>query len=420
MLEPNGRPPLSVSSSLSIPFFIMNLCWLIPDDRGGGTAAVALSCCRQAARAGHSVTLLMLLPATGHLDEHVEGFEIASLGLPGQSPEAPTALVDWLRAHPQDVLFLNSTEEVTPAVPFLPRDTRCVDVIHDTARRYWQRVLDYESALDGVFAVSETVAQRFRQHLQSPERLQVVHNGTVFPERPATPPEARAPDLIFLGGSKSFKGADDLLPLWPDLLEAGFSGSLHWYGGLDPSLRDRVKQLPASDRIIDHGRVPRSQIFDRAGSSSALLMLSRAEPFGMVTIEAMGMGCLPVSWDIETGTREIVTPGKTGFFAPLGDSNALAQQAVRACQPLSDMRSRATDVARSRFSEAAMWERYEDALKQPLSTSPTRPHAGESPSNYAPPRRYFQMLPAPIKRTARRALRTFPTLGYWFRNWRGF
>lgn len=398
----------------------MNLCWLIPDDRGGGTAAVALSCCRQAARAGHTVTLLMLLPATGHLDEHIEGFEVASLDLPGRSPEAPHALVDWLHKNPQDVLFLNNTEEATPAVPFLPRGTRCVDVIHDTARRYWQRALDHESALDGVFAVSDTVARRFRHRLDAPGRLQVVHNGTVFPERPDTSPEERAPDLIFLGGSKSFKGAEDILPLWTGLLDAGFSGRLHWYGGLDPSLRGRVQRLPESDRIIDHGRVPRSRIFERAGQSAALLMLSRAEPFGMVTIEAMGMGCLPVSWDIETGTREIVDPGRTGFFAPLGDSETLAQLAVQACEPLPEMRSRATDVARTRFSEAAMWERYEDALEQPLSASPTRPKAGETPPDYTPPRRYFQMLPAPIQRTARQALRTFPRLGYWFRNWRGF
>ena len=52
----------------------------------------------------------------------------------------------------------------------------------------------------------------------------------------------------------------------------------------------------------------------------------------MTTIEAMSMGCLPVAWNIDTGTREIVRHDETGLFAPLGDIVALSKTVLRAIE----------------------------------------------------------------------------------------
>jgi len=149
-------------------------------------------------------------------------------------------------------------------------------------------------------------------------------------------------------------------------------------------------------------------------------MLSRVEPFGMATIEAMGMGCLPVAWDIQTGTREIVDDGETGFFAPLGDADALAEQVLHACKPHADRRQTAIRTARTRFSEEAMWERYAGLIDE-LRDQPVvdRPRAGTDPPAFEPPRRYFQMLPESVRSRVRSFVNRHPRLGYWLRNWRG-
>jgi glycosyltransferase involved in cell wall biosynthesis len=397
----------------------MRLCWLIPDDRGGGTAAVALSCCRQAAQAGHEVTLLMALRPTGHLDEHIEEFAVDTLGIEPRSPDAPERLVRWLQTNPQNILFLNSCEEITPALPHIPRGIRCVDVVHDTAAQYWRRAVGEETALDAIIAVSRSVAAEFRGRLDDPTKLRVAHNGTVFPDPPET--ASTANDMVFVGGSKPIKGAGDVVDLWPYLLDHGFDGQLHWFGGLSHSLRERVAALPQSDRIVDRGRVPRSEIFQQAARSKALLMLSRVEPFGMVTIEGMGMGAIPAAWDISTGTKEIVTHGKTGFFAPLGDFEALAARVVDALQHHEDMRDDVIRVARERFSETAMWARYASLIDDLKHRPPaSRPGAGATPPAYEPPRRYFQMIPEPIRRQIRTVVEQSPKLGYWLRDWRGF
>jgi len=380
---------------------------------------VALSCCRQAARAGHDVTLLVALPPTGHLNEYVEGFEVDTLGIEAASAEGPRRLADWLEEHPQDVVLLNGCREVEPAIPHLPRHTRCVYAVHDTAPRYWKRAIEHEEDLDAIIAVSDAVARQFRDQLDTTERLHVVHNGTVLPPVPEGADE-RKNDLLFPGGSRPIKGGADVLSVWEALVEREFRGCLHWFGRIEDRLARRIEAVPDSSRVLQHGRVPRSEIFERAARSKVLLMLSRDEPFGMATVEAMGMGCLPVAWDIDTGTREVVDDGETGFFAPLGDVEAAAERVLEACRRHDAHQEQAMDVARTRFSEEAMWERYAGVLETITARSPVdRPQAGSTPPPFEPETCYFQLLPDGLRRRIRDFIGRFPRLEHWLRDWRG-
>ena len=107
------------------------LCWLVPDDRGGGVVSVALSCCRQALEAGEDPTLLMMLSPTGHIAEHVN-FRLTSLNVVAPGFDAPERMVQWLHKNPQDVVFLNGCEQADGMIPFVPAGVRSVYVVHDT------------------------------------------------------------------------------------------------------------------------------------------------------------------------------------------------------------------------------------------------------------------------------------------------
>ena len=381
---------------------------------------MAVSCCRQAAAAGHEVTLLLLTEPEGHFDEYAT-FYHESLGLPAKSPSAPGALVEWLKRNPQDVLFVNDCSPAHPALPYIPNGTKSVFVVHDTARQYWGPAARSESVLDGIVTVSDVIARQFRDRLNAPEKVRVLHNGTIFPEDVGPlPSHERDPDLLFLGGDKPFKGAEDVLDLWPKLTARGFEGSLYWYGRIEPSFASRIKALPRANRIVAPGRVPRSVIFDRAARASAILVPSRVEPFGMVTVEGMGMGTIPIAWDIKTGTQEIVSPGDDGMLVPLGNTDAMAEAVFEVLASHEHLAEQAIAKARKQFSEAAMWQRYADFLDT-LQTQPTsrRPNAGTPPPSYKPPRRYFQLLPVAVRASLRDAVARSPKLSYWLRDWRG-
>lgn len=60
-------------------------------------------------------------------------------------------------------------------------------------------------------------------------------------------------------------------------------------------------------------------------SASFSLLTSRDEAFGLVLVESMGRGCIPISYDIRFGPNEIITPGVNGFLVKPLDNVAMAK-----------------------------------------------------------------------------------------------
>jgi glycosyltransferase involved in cell wall biosynthesis len=394
----------------------MKLCWLLPSDKSGGISPVVLSCCRQATQAGYQATMLLLKNPTLI---NGDGFQVASLGLGAGEAETPKILGQWLENNPQDIIFLNSCDEFDIIIPYLPSHIKCVYVIHDTALPYWSKAITEEDNLEAIIAVSETVASKFRRRLKHPEKLSVIYNGCVFPEAPNVR-STKQDNLIFLGGDNPTKGAFDVLNLWKSLVKMGFKGELQWFGNLTPSFIKKIKQLPSSDQIEIFGHVSRDIVFSNAAAAKVLLMLSRVEPFGMATIEAMGMGCVPVAWDVETGTKEITIANKTGLFAPLSDTQSLAKQVIYACANYQNFQSAVIARARSDFNETIMWKGYQSLIDHIATLEPVqRSKQNEQPASFQKPVRRFQLLPAGIRSFIREFIGRSPTLGYWLRDMRG-
>jgi glycosyltransferase involved in cell wall biosynthesis len=397
----------------------MKLCWLVPDDRSGGVASVAQACCQKAAQFGHEVTLLLVLFPVGRIQDSPD-FQVDSLQLTGLAQDTPKALLDWLQANPQDILFLNGCEQADAVIAYLPNDLYCVYVVHDTAPRYWKTAVQEEHHLDRIVAVSESVSQQFKFQLQDSKKLLTILNGCNFPKLPAQN-DKRANNLIFLGGDKPIKGAFDVLKIWRQLIQMGFIGQLHWFGSLSSAFQKQIIQLPASDCIHLYGQASRDLIFDKAAAAKILLMLSRVEPFGMATIEAMSMGCLPVAWDIETGTKEIIGNSNTGIFIPLGNTKLLARKVIEILENYAGFEGTLIHYARTHFEASVMGQKYEDLIYQITAQPPAqRRQTGQAPPTYQAPVRRFQQIPLPLRLAIRTFVGRSPRLGYWLRDLRGF
>lgn len=396
----------------------MKLCWLVPDDLSGGVASVAQACCRQAVEFGHDVTLLVVISPTGRIKSQV-GFSVESLNLAGLAEKTPKTLLQWLEIHPQDVLFLNGCEQSDAAIAYLPNSLRCIYVVHDTARRYWQTAVQQENNIDGIVAVSEAVSQQFIHRLKEPKKLTTILNGCAFPKL-TDQGRIRLDNIVFLGGDKPIKGAFDVLTVWQHLVQSGFTGKLHWFGKIVPPFEKRIKSLPDADRLCLYGYASRELVFSTLAKAKIFLMLSRVEPFGMSTIEAMSMGCVPIAWDIETGTKEIVGGSKSGVFVPLGNTEALAQKILEVLEFYPDYKEETINHAWTYFSAPVMGQKYEELVDTVVSQHQIlREKAGRTPPDYKAPVRRFQLLPKFIRSAIRTAVGRSPSLGYWLRDLRG-
>jgi glycosyltransferase involved in cell wall biosynthesis len=82
------------------------------------------------------------------------------------------------------------------------------------------------------------------------------------------------------------------------------------------------------------------------------VMPSPNEPFGLVTIEAMGIGIAAVGFN-RGGTAEIITDGKDGLLAAQTTPEALAEKILYACgnaRKLKTMSKNAASTVREKFS----------------------------------------------------------------------
>lgn len=137
-----------------------------------------------------------------------------------------------------------------------------------------------------------------------------------------------APCFLFVGGldtAHAFKGVDILLQalaLIPDahLLLAGD-------GDLRPRYEEQAQISGIASRVHFLGKVDETTLVDAYRTVDALAFpsTSSAEAFGLVALEAQACGTPVVASDLP-GVRTVVKDGVTGFLAPVGDVERLADR----------------------------------------------------------------------------------------------
>ena len=90
------------------------------------------------------------------------------------------------------------------------------------------------------------------------------------------------------------------------------------------TLNKEVKEHKLEDCVYLRGRVSRDQIKEYLRKSDVFIMISRNEVYGLVYLEAMAMGCIPVASRGE-GFDGIVKDGENGFLCGAGDVDELTE-----------------------------------------------------------------------------------------------
>ncbi len=371
------------------------------------------------------VTLLSLHDPAGESTGEASGLRVVCLGLDGNCARL---FLQWLAGNPQDLLITSGVSRIEPAFRFLPRATRHVVQIHDSGRRYRAVAMRHAAWIDGVTCVGrhiETPLRRTLDEVGFHGLLRTVHNGANFPPLPNRIPHSGPLRLLFMGRVEALKGVFDFVPLLQRLRNFGVPVTLNLVGGENAALARQLQRKGLANLVTWTGRVPHEQCYDIAAVSDIFLMASRKEPFGMVTIEAMSMGCVPIAYDTPSGSTEIIEHGKSGLLVPLGDLRAWAEH-IRTLhqdrQRLAALSAGAIARARNHFDADVMARNLAGFLTDVLAhaeTHPVRREQGlppETPPIYLRPARGYQRLPTGLCEWIRNRVCAHPRLSYWWLN----
>lgn len=163
---------------------------------------------------------------------------------------------------------------------------------------------------------------RLYQNLPS-ERLQVIpfganldDPGPEFADRRASlgiPSDHRI-ELLFVGKDWKFKGGAVAAEAVRELNRRGIDSLLNVVGATPPAGTDRSHLRCHGDLDKSHG--PDRQLFHELFlRSSALLLPSQAEGFGIAAVEAAAYGLPVIAYDTQ-GVRESVRHGESGILLP--------------------------------------------------------------------------------------------------------
>jgi glycosyltransferase involved in cell wall biosynthesis len=144
--------------------------------------------------------------------------------------------------------------------------------------------------------------------------------------------ENHAPRYIYIGRLSSEKGLFDLIDAFANLTREMSAARLDIVGSgvLEQELKGRARQIGLESAIDFLGSQSAEEIGQLLMRSSALVLPSRSEPWGLVVNEALSFGCPVVVSEVCGCVPELVIEGSTGYSFPSGDIPALTAAMVKA------------------------------------------------------------------------------------------
>jgi glycosyltransferase involved in cell wall biosynthesis len=131
--------------------------------------------------------------------------------------------------------------------------------------------------------------------------------------------------VIAVGRYSWQKGFDMLIEAWKVVNTCHPDWQLDIYGSGDNTLyQKQADSFGLSSVVTCHG--PVENVNEKYSESSLFVLSSRYEGFGLVLVEAMGVGLPVVSFACPCGPRDIVKDGETGILVSPSDVKGLAEK----------------------------------------------------------------------------------------------
>lgn len=199
-------------------------------------------------------------------------------------------------------------------------------------RRY---VFERLSSFDAVVFLTQRQKEDVDLIFNDPRNTCVIPNSRSLPAV-SDPEDGHTPDLgIILGSLTGRKRLDHAIRAVAEARKTSdvpYALEIYGHGTEQAALAKLIGSIGLEDHVALKGySMDARKEFERA---SFTLLTSKLEGQGLVLIEAMSAGCIPISYDVPYGPADIIEDGVNGFLVKAGDIPAMAER-IRALSTMS-------------------------------------------------------------------------------------
>ncbi|MFC4103693.1 N-acetyl-alpha-D-glucosaminyl L-malate synthase BshA [Paenibacillus xanthanilyticus] len=166
--------------------------------------------------------------------------------------------------------------------------------------------------------------------------------------------------LMHISNFRPVKRVGDVVDIFAKVAEEVPSRLLLVGEGPDlPKIQHKIRSMGLADRVHFLGK--QDDVAHVISIADLMLLPSEKESFGLVALEAMACG-VPTIGSVAGGIPELVTHGETGFLAPIGDTDTMAEHAITLLRNeamYQKFREACLHRARTRFCNDLITAEYE-------------------------------------------------------------
>jgi glycosyltransferase involved in cell wall biosynthesis len=232
-----------------------------------------------------------------------------------------------------DVVLINGSYWMIPTLQHRKQrgeKVRVVGICHADDNGYYSGLGFYRDCFDHVIGVSETCYRKLLRLGFPPERTSLLPYGVPCPAQP--PPHVYGEELrlVYVGRLTQWqKRIFDFIPLIKELNACRDDYQLHFYGaGEDEkTFREQAEAINSQRRVHFNGWVPANQVATTVWRDADIfLLMSVYEGLSISMLEAMAYGVVPIVSGVESGARDVIRDGVTGYIFPVGDAKYCAER----------------------------------------------------------------------------------------------
>jgi N-acetyl-alpha-D-glucosaminyl L-malate synthase BshA len=256
--------------------------------------------------------------------------------------------------HGTDITLVGKDKTYAPVVTFSINESDAITAVSRDLREQTYKYFDIKKDIRVIYNFVDS--KRFHRHRRSSCGNALAPHGEKI--------------LIHVSNFRPIKRVKDVVLIFKKVLEKIPAKLLLIGDGPDrPLIESMCRELGICGDIRFIGK--QEQLEDILGCADLFILPSEYESFGLAALEAMASE-VPVISSNAGGLPEINIEGKTGFLSPVGDVDAMAENAIMLLQDpslLDHFRKQAYQQAK-KFEIARIIPQYEtlyqELLPQPV------------------------------------------------------